>query len=331
MLCIQSLSGQEVAAYDRDELARLEESAGSAVRGIKRQLESSVMFSRFRQILLRGDEVLEEDACLELPLVLQLVISEYREPEAGKLPQLLSALARDAAREVDAWLRRPHDPDLVHEGQTGLLRAASSGAVDCVRLFLEAGADREKPAGNGATPLVEASRRGFIEIVRLLAECRADLNKSTQDGTTPLAAAAGSGRRVRLSKYYFKKSHLKVARLLMELGADKDKARLDGATPLIIAVSHGDFAMVRLLVEAAANVDKHAEQGETPLFVAAQNGHDKIMRLLIRAGANADKARTDGATPASIAAQRHSNVSVACLANDAAESESVWQSPRSTP
>ena len=101
---------------------------------------------------------------------------------------------------------------------TPLTQAIRAGLHETVKLLLDAGADANRPAGDGRRPLMLAARGGYDEIVRMLLEKRAEVNgRNPEDGTTALMWAANNGLK-------------SIVEFLVERGADPSIAANDGWT-----------------------------------------------------------------------------------------------------
>lgn len=236
MLRVYWASGKLALALEPEEFARV--AAGpSPVRGLKEHLQSQCKRSRFRQRLLRDGALLGEDATLELPLELQLVILPFSHATDLQITELRRAVERDQLPEVEAILQRPQDADLsvARDWTTALHVAAEHGFVAAARLLQEACADVDRPDIVGSTPLLVAAKNGHLSMARWLLEARADLNAKCfpggrSFGPTPLFMAALTGR-------------LEVARLLLDARADKEKSEAH-STPLFVASPRARTAFV---------------------------------------------------------------------------------------
>ena len=255
---------------------------------------------RFRQRLLQGGCILQDDAELSLPMCLSLVVLAYGAPSAQRLADFREAVASDNSKVVEEVLLQPQDPDLILPGgKTGLCLAAEHGSMRSGKLLLEAKADvnRADEALSQCTPLHWASARGQVAVARWLLASTADASKASADSVTPLHAACIHG-------------HLEIARCLVAAGAEKDAAAQAGQTPLFAASSSGNHELVRWLVESRADATKAAVDGMTPLHLACISGHTGTARILATAdGALANIGATDGVTPLHIAsAQGHAEI-----------------------
>ncbi len=158
-------------------------------------------------------------------------------------------------------------------GFTPLLFAARHGEVESARLLLDAGADVNGTAPDGASALVVASFSGHGALAAFLLERDAD----------PDAAGAG-----------YAALHTAVLRAdaplvetLLAHGADPDirmtggsrvprathwwilPASLAGATPFLLAAKYADVGIMRILADAGANPLLPLRDGTTPLMMAA--------------------------------------------------------------
>ncbi|CAE7326568.1 ASB2 [Symbiodinium natans] len=222
LLQVISMSGDEVSRFSVEELQHLaEENGGSEIKGVKRHLAAVVGQPRFRLRLLCGSSLVGDDAVLELPEMLHLVITHFRGEELAesrRVAELQKACSTDNAKLVESILSRPQDPDLADaRGLTALHVAASEGALQSVVLLLEAGANLEKIMGNGATALHMAAQRGHLEVMRQLLDSGADKDACDVDGGTALFKASRGG-------------HLEVVRLLLSSKADPHKRPSDASS-----------------------------------------------------------------------------------------------------
>ena len=160
-------------------------------------------------------------------------------------------------------------------GSTALYTAAYQGHSVCVRLLLDAGADKEVMSTVGCTPLFVAAGNGHDAVVRMLLDAGADKDRRGANGTTPLFVAAEKGHEVSV-------------RMLIKAGADKERAQNEGCTPLCVAAESGHDRVVRALLAAGADKDRQTNNGWSPLLFAASEGHGAVARTLIDAGADKD-------------------------------------------
>ena len=140
MFRVWSISGEEVAAIPVEEL--------TTVQALKKRLHSLCGVPRFRQRLLHNSVDLDEDSNLDSAMDVQLVLLSLFRESSGSL---LDAVVEEDTCVVEKALHLPEDPDQsdVFWRTRPLLSACRRGAVDLVRLLLEAGADKNKTHGEG--------------------------------------------------------------------------------------------------------------------------------------------------------------------------------------
>ncbi len=107
--------------------------------------------------------------------------------------KLLEAAAIGNAAQLAALIQGGVGIESKHPklGVTALIRAASLGHADCVRLLMDRGADKEAKDKNGMTALICAASSGHADCVRLLLKKAliSSWNDAGVDGGRPLAAA----------------------------------------------------------------------------------------------------------------------------------------------
>jgi cytohesin len=183
-------------------------------------------------------------------------------------------LARGANPNAQLKLRPPYrnavqdrgaDGTLI-TGATPLMRAATGGDVQVVKLLLDAGALVDLPNEDGATPLLAAvsasGTRGkyktedqALACVELLHAAGADVNVSTNRGMTPAHSAA------------FRGWH-KVLTALAGYGANLDAKESDKLTPLDYAMGRSRVGFLQtkppVRAETAALLRQLGARAETP-------------------------------------------------------------------
>lgn len=179
-------------------------------------------------------------------------------------------------------------------------RAAVSGDLETVELFVESGMAVDARDGSGGTALLAAVVAGQSGVARRLVEFAATHEVSDEDGRTPLIHAASSGDAALVDVLLVAgadaqacdragwtalteaalEGHSDVAALLASLdGAEVDKA-------LHLACVGGDVATVGVLLKAGASVYARSGEEKTALMYGAANGNLSVTKLLIRNGAN---------------------------------------------
>ena len=158
-----------------------------------------------------------------------------------------------------------------------LTEALRSGDHAALRALIEAGADVNAPAEDGATPLHWAVRWDNAAAVDLLLHAGADPDPANDYGVTPLALACINRNAAVVGK-------------LLEAGADPDAATSMGETVLMTCAGAGSAAAVSALLEhGAATINaKESAQGQTALMWAAAQGYPEVVRILLDRGAAID-------------------------------------------
>ncbi|CAE7570367.1 ANK1 [Symbiodinium natans] len=150
---------------------------------------------------------------------------------------------------------------------TAWFSAAQDGHLRIVRCLVQAKANLNAAAEDGATPLFIAAQSGHLQTVRFLANAGADLNKVGQHGATALFIAVLSGQ-------------LEMVEVLVEVRCSLDSAGQDGATPLFVAAQAGHLDMVRCLLQAGADTERLAENGQSALDAAAASCFHDVVEIL---------------------------------------------------
>jgi ankyrin repeat protein len=107
----------------------------------------------------------------------------------------------------------------------------------------------------GATPFLRAAQSGDLTLLRLFLENGADPNIATLDGVTPLMVAAGVGWVEGVTFEWSPEQTRETVELLLELGADVNaQDTLDERTALMGAAHKGRNDIVQLLVDHGADL-----------------------------------------------------------------------------
>ena len=145
---------------------------------------------------------------------------------------LKQAAARNDVAALRQLLDAGHKADERGDTWTALIWAARTGAVDAVRVLLDAGADINLPGSSGdnwdATPLQHAILERQPAVVRVLLDRGAEVNRGAGGSLAPLLLAAGD-------------SDPAILKLLLAHGADPSVQDERGATALARAVSAGSL------------------------------------------------------------------------------------------
>jgi uncharacterized protein len=202
-----------------------------------------------------------------------------------------------------------------------------------LKMFVEAGINRNAQDADGRTVLISAAARGDLEVVNALFTHKVDLNVKDKRGYTALSHAIdamyeevvaallsrpdldpnvrGLNGRPALSAYVWREDKGKVERLLA-LGADVNAKDNDSDTALHGAAQSGNVEIMQLLLDKGADVNAKNSVGGTPLMWTAVHGHENAARLLLSRGADASLKDEDGVTAAQWAT-RNNKTNVAAL------------------
>ena len=165
---------------------------------------------------------------------------------------------------------------------TPLMVAAFHGREAAAKLLIENGANPRARDARGYTPLHWAALKGYGHVVALLVR-KADCDVQSKAGITPLLQAAAQG-------------YVEVVQLLLSAGADPNIATHDGWTALHKAVANGHTEVVAELLAAGADVARRHADGTTPLRLALEKNHRHIVHMLRRARRNATAVPASRAT-----------------------------------
>lgn len=191
------------------------------------------------------------------------------------------AAARPAVlAELLAHPEAPLDAPQFSHGRTPLHMAAIKGAVELIRLLVDAGANVFVTDSQGLRPLDVAGTPAAIAALRqpTLYPDRA-LRQAVLDGA--------------------------VSRVRRQLAACPNLTTATdagGRTPLHWAVGTGNPAMVQTLVADGVPIDKPDRSGRMPLHEAARLGDMLLTQALLYAGADPRAADNQGITPLHLAA-----------------------------
>lgn len=155
--------------------------------------------------------------------------------------------------------------------------AATSGAVEVIKVLLNKGVSIEQKSGNlGYTPLMNAVDANKAGAVSFLIAKKAAVNAEDSFGDTPLMIAASKG-------YY------RILQILIANSAKVNIENEEGKTALIFAAENGHYDSVAYMLDTSrlekANINHKDIYGKTALKYARENGHAKVAELLVSKGA----------------------------------------------
>jgi len=269
-----------------------------------------------------------------------------RTPRAVKGDLLFNSASDNLSTLMRLLLADGHSPNTSYArfSNSSLLHVAGSkGAIDVLRILLEAGANANSTDSVGNLPLGAAIIKGQLACARGLIP-HTDLRTCCASGHNVLHVCIicnqleifklllphfADDMDVRTIKprppadpdcpyhatpLYFacQGGHHAMVKALLAAGASRTAHRSDSVSCLHMAANCGHLACVTLLIGrpdnqkmSAAENDARDSLGRTPLFLAAKNGHRYCCAALLAAGADPGTAVPDGRTALDIAKQFH--------------------------
>jgi uncharacterized protein len=201
-----------------------------------------------------------------------------------KEPMAQAAAANDAAT-LRRLLTTGSKADGPGEGWTPLIWASRAGAVDAIKVLLDAGADINHPGPSGdnwdATPLQHAILERQPRAVEVLLERGADVHLAGAGSQPPIFLAAGDADPT-------------IVKLLLAHGASATVENQKGATPFVLAVSAGSLhgpdrpmfggcrteTVRAFLARDPALRVKHNDAGTDALWWARFQRCEEVLRLI---------------------------------------------------
>ena len=178
------------SAFSGDTIAvvNFEEVEGKSTEALKEHLAPIIGVSKFQQRLtLDNNDIPSCDVSL-INQKVQLVVLQFREPDAKSERKMIAACIRDDVQTLQAFLEEPRDPNLTinftkdFKGLCLIHIATRYGCGQCVRLLLEASADQDsQEAHKSQTPLHIAAQLGHVEVVRILTEAGSGMDRPGQE------------------------------------------------------------------------------------------------------------------------------------------------------
>ena len=175
---------------------------------------------------------------------------------------------------VKLLMSRGADPTKANWYGSALHCAAEAGQCDSIRSLLDSGMDIDLKDGFGRTPLHCATDMRHMLAIELLLGMGADPNVRSNLGTTMIHEAAREG------------DEPVMRRLLGDVRIDISVTAARGMAALHYATIESHVNIIRMLLDGGAGVDAKDDRGSTALHIAAWNGREDVVRLLVKAGAN---------------------------------------------
>jgi len=232
---------------------------------------------------------------------------------------------------------------------TALLYAVRQGAMDCVQVLVQAGANVNGASVDGSSPLLVAVQNGYYDIALFLLDHGAKPNAANAKGWTPLyLAVKNRNQEITAIPGPNTDGVLELIKTLLDRGTDPNiriKADTEvhqvmnslwlkeaGATPLLRAAMCGDLTVVRLLLAHGADPSITTFDKTTALMLAAGVGWSdgmlrehseaetlQVLNLLLELGADVNAANTHGITALHGAAHKGADKAVQLLVDHGAK------------
>ena len=183
----------------------------------------------------------------------------------GQSPLIAAAGNRnDPGLKVDGMISQT-------SGLTVFKMLLDHGANPNMQLFYRPAKARGGPLSRGTTPLIRAASNGDVDLMRLLLEYGAQADLPQADLQTPVSALAGArGNRGRLPEGL--KLLLEAGVDVNVMSVPHHLQRAFGGTPLHYAVKARNTNMVEALVDAGADINAKDVDGLTALDYAESRG-----------------------------------------------------------
>ncbi len=259
------------------------------------------------------------------------------------------------AAESDVAFQVPHT-NFPKGGSTALMLAARNGALESVKVLMEAGANLNTTDPDGISALMLSLMNAHYDVAAALIAKGADVNLADRSGRAPLYMAADAHR----MEWLFSRPSPRpsgaldapdVMKLLLKAGAKPDAQLtrramllhheatgnanlLGGSTALMKAATTSDVELVQILLDAGANPHLTNQARTTPLMAAAglnwkgiaslgtEEESIEVLKLLIAKGADVNAFNDLGETAMHGAAQRGADKVVQFLADQGADVDS---------
>jgi ankyrin repeat protein len=120
--------------------------------------------------------------------------TDYSSPAAKKWPKFVDAIKSGDVDGVKQFIDEGLNVNLVRDGVTPLMIAASAGKTDVAQALLEAGVNINEKGEDGGTALHSAALQEDAAVVELLMESGVDVAAKNKAGKTALQLAEDGGR-----------------------------------------------------------------------------------------------------------------------------------------
>ncbi|XP_022743549.1 serine/threonine-protein phosphatase 6 regulatory ankyrin repeat subunit B-like [Durio zibethinus] len=222
--------------------------------------------------------------------------------------ELHAAVTFDRTEELVALLRKGRREPLDcrdKEGRTPLHLAAAKGNIECAKLLVESGMDKNAKSNDGRTALYRAVVNGNRQMVKMLIEMDADPTIPDDRGRSAFDVARDKGHEEMVEIMERGKEVLMAARCgdmgrlqsLLHKGAAMNFQDQYGLTALHAAAIKGHKDVVLVLLELGSDLERQDNEGHTALHLAVEGGQLEVVEALIDAGANANAQTKTGVTP----------------------------------
>lgn len=208
------------------------------------------------------------------------------------------------AESVDEYTARIFpQPNCLSSYEIPLFCAAESGAAECVRMILAAGAAPDTRDNSDRTPLMCVKSAAAA---RVLIEAGADLRAVESFGHDVLDV-------VLRDREPNEAGAMEVAQALIDAGVELDRPDANGWSRLYRQAFETNESAVGWLLKQGADARARLDNGQTPLHAVCWNGTSpdemeaphsatrQIITLLVNAGADIDAQAEDGYTPLHVA------------------------------
>lgn len=184
----------------------------------------------------------------------------------GQAPLLAAVADRsDAGLKVDGILN-------MTDGLTIVRMLLDGGANPNMQLFYRPAKTRGGPLSRGTTPLIRAASSGDVEVMKLLLQYGAEADLAQADLQTPVSALAGSrGNRDQVAEGMKLLAEAGADLDVMAVPHHLQRAR--GGTPMHYAVRTNNRPAIQALVELGADINGTDIDGLTALDYAESRGH----------------------------------------------------------